>query len=78
MKKLCLKSNVSPRKVFPHNLRHLFANTYYSVQKDIVRLSDILGHSNVNTTRIYTMESGEVHKEQIQNLGLLYEYKNTT
>lgn len=78
MKKLCIKSNVSPQKVFPHNLRHLFAHTYYSAQKDIVRLSDILGHSSINTTRIYTMESGEVHKEQIQNLGLLYEYKSTT
>ncbi len=78
MKKLCEKSNVSAQKVFPHNLRHLFAHTYYSAQKDIVRLSDILGHSSVNTTRIYTMESGNVHKEQIQNLGLLYEYKSTT
>ncbi len=71
MKKLCRIANVSEKKVFPHNLRHLFARTYYSIQKDIVRLADILGHSNVNTTRIYTMESGEIHRQQIQRLGLL-------
>ena len=71
MKKLCKEANVSEKKVFPHNLRHLFARTYYSLQKDIVRLADILGHSSVNTTRIYTMESGEIHRLQIQKLGLL-------
>ena len=71
MKKLCKAANVSEKKVFPHNLRHLFARTYYSLQKDIVRLADILGHSNVNTTRIYTMETGDIHRRQIQKLGLL-------
>jgi len=71
MKKLCETANVSEKKVFPHNLRHLFARTYYSLQKDIVRLADILGHSSVNTTRIYTMETGEIHRKQIQKLGLL-------
>lgn len=71
MKKLCKTANVSEKKVFPHNLRHLFARTYYTLQKDIVRLADILGHSSVNTTRIYTMETGEIHRKQIQNLGLL-------
>ncbi len=71
MKKLCAEANVSRKKVFPHNLRHLFARTYYSVQKDIVRLADILGHSSINTTRIYTMETGDVHRMQIQKLGLL-------
>lgn len=71
MKKLCKAANVSEKKVFPHNLRHLFARTYYSLQKDVVRLADILGHSSVNTTRIYTMESGEIHRKQIQKLGLL-------
>ena len=71
MKKLCRVARVSEKKVFPHNLRHLFARTYYSIQKDIVRLADILGHSNVNTTRIYTMETGETHRKQIQKLGLL-------
>ncbi len=71
MKALCESAGVDKNKVFPHNLRHLFARTYYSLQKDIVRLADILGHSSVNTTRIYTMETGEVHRRQIQKLGLL-------
>lgn len=71
MKKLCESAGVSKEKVFPHNLRHLFARTYYSLEKDIVRLADILGHANVNTTRIYTMESGEIHLRQLQKLGLL-------
>jgi len=71
MKKLCREANIPERKGFPHNLRHLFARTYYSMQKDIVRLADILGHSSINTTRIYTMESGEIHLKQIQNLDLL-------
>lgn len=71
MKKLCKAAKVPEKKVFPHNLRHLFARTYYSLQKDVVRLADILGHSSVNTTRIYTMESGEIHRRQIQRLGLL-------
>ena len=71
MKKLCESANVDRSKVFPHNLRHLFARTYYSLEKDISRLADILGHSSVNTTRIYTMETGEIHRKQIQKLGLL-------
>ena len=71
MKALCESAGVSREKVFPHNLRHLFARTFYSLQKDIVRLADILGHSSVNTTRIYTMETGETHRRQIQKLGLL-------
>lgn len=71
MKKLCEAARVAKEKVFPHNLRHLFARTYYTVKKDIVRLADILGHSNINTTRIYTMESGDVHRNQIEKLGLL-------
>jgi len=71
MKSLCESAGVSEEKVFPHNLRHLFARTYYTIQKDIVRLADILGHSSVNTTRIYTMETGDIHRRQIQRLGLL-------
>ena len=71
MKKLCKAANVSEKKFFPHNLRHLFARTFYSLQKDIVRLADVLGHSSINTTRIYTMETGEIHRMQIQKLGLL-------
>jgi len=71
LKKLCDSANVMKEKVFPHNLRHLFARTFYSVQKDIVRLADILGHSSINTTRIYTKETGEIHCLQLQKLGLL-------
>ena len=71
MKALCDSADVPKNKVFPHNLRHLFARTYYSLEKDIVRLADILGHSSVETTRIYTMETGETHRRQIQKLGLL-------
>ncbi len=78
MKALCESAGVDRKKVFPHNLRHLFARTYYSIQKDIVRLADILGHTSVNTTRIYTMESGDVHRRQIQKLGLLYTNRKPT
>ena len=71
MKSLCECAGVERKKVFPHNLRHLFARTYYNLQKDIVRLADVLGHSSIETTRIYTMETGEIHQKQIQKLGLL-------
>lgn len=72
MKKLCQASKVLAEKVFPHALRHLFARIYYSMQKDIVRLADILGHTSINTTRIYTRESGEVHRRQIERMPLLH------
>lgn len=75
MKKLCKIAGVNSQKVYPHNLRHLFARTYYGQQKDISRLADILGHSSINTTRIYTRESGVVHARQIEGLGLV---KDTT
>lgn len=71
MKALCESADVEPGKVFPHNLRHLFARTYYSLEKDLSRLADILGHSSVNTTRVYTMESGVVHARQMDRLGLI-------
>ncbi len=71
LKNICDIANVAKSKVFPHNLRHLFAKTFYSLQKDIVRLADILGHSSVETTRIYTIESGTEHIKLIQKLGLL-------
>lgn len=71
MKRLCKTANIAPEKVFPHNLRHLFAKTYYALKKDIVRLADILGHSSVNTTRIYTAQSSEIHRQQLQRLGLV-------
>lgn len=71
MKKLCAAAGVSEEKVFPHNLRHLFAVTHYAAHKDMTRLADLLGHSSINTTRIYIMETGETHRRQIQSLGLL-------
>ncbi len=71
MKALAACAGVEACKVYPHNLRHLFARQYYSVDKDIVRLADLLGHSSINTTRIYTMESGDEHKKRIENLGLV-------
>ena len=71
MKRLCRSANVPEEKVFPHNLRHLFARTFYSLEKDLSRLADILGHSSVNTTRIYTAESGAVHARQVERLGLV-------
>lgn len=71
MKKLCKDANVQESKVFPHNLRHLFARTYYKLEKDISRLADILGHANINTTRIYTVESGTYHIRQINKMGLV-------
>ena len=71
MNALCESADVEPGKVFPLNLRHLFARTYYSLEKDLSRMADILGHSSVNTTRIYTMESGGVHQRQLERMGLI-------
>lgn len=71
MKNLCKSAGVERGKVFPHNLRHLFARTYYSIEKDLSRLADLLGHSNVNTTKIYTMESGRKHQQQLERMGLV-------
>ena len=71
MKDLCESAGVSKEKVFPHALRHLFAKTYYSLQKDIVRLADILGHSSINTTRLYTIENGDEHRRQMERMGLV-------
>lgn len=68
MKALCNRASVAPNKVFPHNLRHLFARTFYSIEKDIVRLADLLGHSSVDTTRIYTMETGRQHIHRLERV----------
>ena len=68
MKKLCSAAKVAPQKVFPHNLRHLFARTFYLLEKDIVRLADLLGHSSINTTRIYTMETGNEHVGRMERV----------
>ena len=71
MKALCEKAGVSPDKVFPHNLRHLFARTFYGIEKDIAKLADILGHSNINTTRIYIITTGAEHKRKMENMRLI-------
>lgn len=71
MKALCADANVSMEKVFPHNLRHLFACLFYKASKDISRLADLLGHSSINTTRIYTSVSGLEQQRQIERLGLV-------
>ncbi len=71
MKKLCESAGVKPSKVFPHNLRKLFARTFYGIEKDIAKLADILGHSSINTTRIYIMTTGVEHRRKIDRLGLV-------
>lgn len=71
MKALCDKAGVAPSKVFPHNLRHLFATTFYKACKDIARLADVLGHSSIETTRIYLTTSGAEHAQQLNRLGLI-------
>ena len=71
MKALCSSAGVDPKKVFPHNLRHLFARTFYAIDHDLSRLADILGHSSINTTRIYTAECGSVHAQQMEHLRLI-------
>ena len=71
MKRLCRKAGVAPSKVFPHNLRHLFATAYYRAYRDIVKLADMLGHSSIETTRIYLIESGAEHQRQLERLGLV-------
>jgi len=71
MKKLCKAAKVEESKVFPHNLRALFARMFYGLDKDIMRLADILGHSSIDTTRIYLMESGDTHRQRVDALGLV-------
>lgn len=71
MKALCKQAGVAPGKVFPHNLRHLFARTFYGIEKDIAKLADILGHSSINTTRIYIITTGAEHKRKMENMRLI-------
>ena len=71
MKALCKKANVAPSKVFPHNLRHLFARTFYRACRDVAKLADVLGHSSVETTRIYLISTGVEHARQLERLGLI-------
>lgn len=71
MKALCGEANVDPQKVFPHNLRHLFARVFYGLEKDIAKLADILGHSSINTTRIYIISTGAEHRRRMENMRLI-------
>lgn len=71
MKNLCEEAEVSPDKVFPHNLRHLFARTFYGIEKDIAKLADILGHSSINTTRIYIITTGNEHRQRMERMRLI-------
>ena len=71
MKALCKQAHVNPDKVFPHNLRHLFARTFYKLEKDIAKLADILGHSSINTTRIYIISTGYEHLKRMENMQLV-------
>lgn len=71
MKKLCEQANVPEQKVYPHNLRHLFARTFYDMEKDIVKLADVMGHANINTTRLYIVSTGEEHRRKMEQMGLI-------
>ena len=71
MKELCEDAGVPPSKVFPHNLRHLFARTFYGIEKDIAKLADILGHTSINTTRIYITTTSAEHKRQMAHMHLI-------
>lgn len=71
MKSLCQEAGVNPEKVFPHNLRHLFARVFYGIEKDIAKLADILGHSSIDTTRIYIISTGTEHRRRMENMHLI-------
>ena len=71
MKRLCRAAGVAAGKAFPHNLRHLFARTFYQASRDVVQLADILGHSSIETTRIYLLTTGAEHLRRLERLGLL-------
>lgn len=71
MKGLCEQAGVNPQKVFPHNLRHLFARVFYGIEKDIAKLADILGHSSINTTRIYIISTGDEHRRRMEHMRLI-------
>ena len=71
MKKLCQAARVSPDKVFPHNLRHLFVRVFYNIEKDIAKLADILGHSSIDTTRIYIVSTGFEHRKRMESMKLI-------
>ena len=72
MKSLCEKAGIMPSKVFPHNLRHLFAQTFYRVCRDVAKLADVLGHSSIETTRLYLISTEAEHARQLERTGLIY------
>lgn len=78
MKKLCEKAGIDEEKVFPHNLRHLFAQCFYEVEKDIAKLADMLGHSRIETTRIYIMTTGAEHKRQMEQMEMVLGWRTGT
>lgn len=71
MKNLAREAGVLAGKIFPHNLRHLFARSFYEIEKDIAKLADVMGHSSISTTRIYMISTGEEHRKQLERLGLV-------
>ena len=71
MKALCMEADVNPQKVFPHNLRHLFARAFYNVCRDVAKLADVLGHSSLETTRLYLISTGKEHERQLERLGFV-------
>ncbi len=71
MKELCIDADVNPSKVFPHNLRHLFARAFYNIERDIAKLADVLGHSNINTTRIYIISTGKEHARYMEKMQMI-------
>ena len=71
MKSICKKAGVAASKVFPHNLRHLFARCFYRASRDIIKLADVLGHSSVETTRIYLLSTGTEHQRHLERLRLI-------
>ena len=71
MKRLCKAARVAPGKVFPHNLRKLFDRTFYAIEKDIAKLADLLGHSSIDTTRIYIVSSGQEHRRKLEKMHLV-------
>lgn len=71
MKALCREVNVDPGKVFPHNLRHLFAKIFYGMDKDIAKLADLLGHSGIETTRIYIVTTVKEHRKRMESMHLI-------
>mgnify|MGYP005772753765 FL=1 len=71
MKALCSQAGVAASKVFPHNLRHLFARAFYNVCRDVAKLADVLGHSSLETARLYLISTGKEHERQLERLGFV-------